>query len=145
MSVAAEGLRGSCLCGAVAFVLTTPPLAMGMCHCGMCRKHHGSAFATFVQIRREGFQLLEGVEAVRVYASSPGVERHFCSGCGAKLLFATHDHPDRLWVAAGVLDDTPNLRPEYHVFVASKALWFTIHDQLPQHATYRAEAPNSGA
>jgi hypothetical protein len=143
MSAAAEGLRGSCLCSAVAFVLTTPLLAMGMCHCGICRKHHGSAFATFVEIRREGFLLLSGAAAVRIYASSPGVERHFCVGCGAKLLFLMHDYPDLLWVAAGALDDAPARRPEYHLFVASKAPWFNIHDDLPQYAAYPADALNA--
>ncbi len=140
MSAPAEDLRGSCLCGAVGFVLTTPPLAMGNCHCGRCRKHHGTAFATFVEIAREGFQLLRGAEQIRSFASSPGVERRFCAHCGSKLLFVMHDYPHRLWVAAGALDDEPALQPEYHIFVGSKASWFVIDDELPQHVAYPGEA-----
>jgi hypothetical protein len=38
----------------------------------------------------------------------------------------------------GTLVDVPTLRPDKHIFVGSKALWFTITDGLPQfdgHAT----------
>jgi hypothetical protein len=139
MSAPAEGLRGSCLCGAVRFVLTTPPLAMGHCHCGLCRKHHGTAFATYIEIAREGFVLQQGLAHIRSFFSSPGVERRFCADCGGKLLFVMHDYPDLLWVAAGALDDEPKLKPQYHIFVESKAPWFVIHDQLPQHAAYPDE------
>lgn len=106
---------------------------------------HGSAFASFVETRREGFQLLSGAATVRVYASSPGVEWHFCAGCGAKLLFVMHAQRDLLWVAAGALDDALERRPAYPLFVASKAPWFTIHDNLPQHATYPAAVLNAQA
>lgn len=136
MSAPADGLRGSCLCGAVAFVLSTPLQAMGNCHCSRCRKHHGTAFATFVEIASEGFTLLRGADEIRSFMSSPGVERRFCANCGSKLLFVMNDYPNLLWVAAGALDDEPARRPEYHIFVASKAPWFSIHDELPQHVAY---------
>jgi hypothetical protein len=37
-------------------------------------------------------------------------------------------------VPLGALDDDPRVRPELHVYVASKAPWFTITDDLPQFA-----------
>ena len=136
MNAAADPLRGSCLCGAVAFVITTPLLAMGNCHCSMCRKQHGTAFSTYVEIAAAGFELLRGAEHIQTYVSSPGVERRFCATCGAKLTFVMRELPARLWVAAGVLDDVPALQPQYHIFVGSKAPWYAICDQLPQHEAY---------
>ncbi len=141
MSVAAERLRGSCLCGAVAFVLTTPPIVISNCHCIMCRKHHGAAYATFLRIARDGFEILRGADQIRTYASSPGAERRFCATCGAKLLFVLHAYPSLLWVVVGALDDEPRLRPKYHIFAASKAPWFEIHDSLPQHAAFPDDLP----
>jgi hypothetical protein len=38
-----------------------------------------------------------------------------------------------LGVPLGILDDDPGIRPERHIFVGSKALWFEITDDLPQH------------
>ena len=39
-------IRGSCLCGDVAFCVDGPLELRSHCHCSMCRKTHGSAFAT---------------------------------------------------------------------------------------------------
>ena len=36
-------------------------------------------------------------------------------------------------VPMGSLDDDPGHLPSAHIFVGSKALWFTITDSLPQH------------
>jgi hypothetical protein len=33
----------------------------------------------------------------------------------------------------GTLVDAPSIRPSRHIFVGSKAPWFTITDDLPQH------------
>lgn len=33
----------------------------------------------------------------------------------------------------GTLADNPSLRPTAHIYVGSKAPWFTITDDLPQH------------
>jgi hypothetical protein len=43
--------------------------------------------------------------------------------------------PDVVDVVLGVLDDDPGVRPACHIFVGSKAPWYEITDNLPQHAT----------
>jgi len=40
--------------------------------------------------------------------------------------------PDEKWVAAGGFDSDPKDRPGAHIYVASKAPWFEISDDLPQ-------------
>ena len=40
-------LTGGCLCGDAAFEIDGPVDMMIHCHCSMCRKFHGSAFATY--------------------------------------------------------------------------------------------------
>jgi hypothetical protein len=37
---------------------------------------------------------------------------------------------------AGLLDDDPDVRPRLHVFTSSKAPWWEIADDLPQHAKW---------
>lgn len=37
-------------------------------------------------------------------------------------------------VLLGTLDDDPTIRPTKHIWVPSKAPWFEITDDLPQHA-----------
>lgn len=39
-------------------------------------------------------------------------------------------------IPMGGLDDDPGMRPQPHIFVGSKAPWFEIADDLPQHVEY---------
>jgi hypothetical protein len=39
-------------------------------------------------------------------------------------------------VTMGTLVDTPSIRPSKHIFVGSKAPWFTITDDLPQYEEF---------
>jgi hypothetical protein len=43
-------------------------------------------------------------------------------------------------VAMGTLVDDPTVRPTKHIFVGSKARWFTISDDLPQYEEHAATA-----
>jgi len=75
------------------------------------------------------------------YESSPGTHRGFCSVCGSPVVnkvdpaAVTGGGVARMGIQLGGLDDDPVVRPEVHVFVASKAPWFTITDDLPQFGT----------
>ena len=42
------------------------------------------------------------------------------------------DSSERFEIAAGLLDDDPQLLPDKHIFVELKAPWFQISDVLPQ-------------
>ena len=129
-------IHGSCLCGGVRFDISRPPTAMDNCHCSMCRKAHGTAFATHVEVERAAFRYAAGEALVRRYRSSPPVHRSFCSTCGSQLTFEFSGRPDAVWVSAGVLDDDPAIRPGAHIFVGSKAPWHAITDDALQHETY---------
>jgi hypothetical protein len=125
-------IGGSCLCGAVRWEVDGRLEGMGNCHCSMCRKAHGAAFATYARVAASAFRIASGEEHVRQYASSPEVVRTFCGGCGSNLLFLDARMPEKVWVAAGTCDDDPGVRPALHIFVASKAPWYEIADGLPQ-------------
>jgi hypothetical protein len=124
--------RGVCLCGTVRYELDAPFQLMMHCHCSMCRKHHGAPFATFVSAPLSGFRWLGGEEAVAKYRSSEHGVRSYCRHCGsvAPLLI-----PDAGFAVApaGNLEGDPGIRPSAHMFVGSKAPWYTITDTLPQH------------
>jgi len=122
--------RGSCLCKAVRYEITGPLKLMGNCHCSMCRKAHGAAFATWGIVDPGQFRWTSGEEFVQRYESSPGTQRCFCGRCGSPLV-STHSGAVGE-VAAGTFDDDPGMRPREHIFVGSKAPWFEITDALPQ-------------
>jgi hypothetical protein len=112
-----------------------PPFAeMSHCHCSMCRKAHGAAFATYIDVPVENYHLTAGGDAVTDYESSPSFYRAFCGRCGSVV--PSTKTGDEVFVPAGCLDDDPGIRPSLHIFAASKAPWHVIADDLPRHDVY---------
>jgi len=100
----------------------------------MCRKAHGAAFRSRAAVSTSDFHWLSDEGQITWYESSPGNHRGFCRTCGTPLLSRFDDHPSIYGLPLGALDDDPGVRPEKHVFVADKAPWFEITDDLPQYA-----------
>ena len=128
-------LNGSCLCGAVAFEVTEPFRAAYNCHCGRCRRARAAAHAT------NGFMSCGGVRFVRGAAhlkscKAPGAQfftQVFCELCGSPLPRQDAAR-DLAAVPFGALDHDPKIRPASHIYVAYKAGWHDITDDLPQFA-----------
>ena len=55
-----------------------------------------------------------------------------CAMCGA-FLYSVVQSGKRVHVAFGSLEDRPSRLRDAHIFVGSKADWFEINDELPQH------------
>ena len=120
-------IAGNCLCETVRFEADAVR-DLSHCHCSICRKHHGAAFATMARVREGDFRWTAGEEAVRHYESSPGFRRSFCGNCGSSLPGRS---PAGGWfVPAGLFADDPGKRPNAHIFAASKAPWDSIADDL---------------
>lgn len=128
-------VTGSCLCGAVRYELDGPFGQLTHCHCSVCRKHHGAPFASFVASPLKGFRFVAGEHHVSRYDSSPTWYRPFCLTCGSVLPTRMPEH-DVIVSPAGSLEGDLGLRPGKHMFVASKAPWYDISDELPQYAEY---------
>lgn len=126
------------MCGKVKYELRGPPKVVYYCHCGKCRKQSGSAFAINVIVAAEDLVFTAGEDAIASWVSSPGKRRYFCSGCGSPL----YSHGERtkhvVSVRCGTLDSDLPIRPSVHAFVAHKAAWDEIDDDLPQYPEYFA-------
>ncbi|KYG07492.1 hypothetical protein BE21_29195 [Sorangium cellulosum] len=128
--------KGACLCGTVRYEIDGPFQTMLNCHCSMCRKFHGSAFATAAVAPLQGFRWLAGEHAVR--ASSASAHRSFCGTCGAAAPLLAPDRQLAL-VHAGNLEGDLGIEPQFHQLVGSKAPWYTIADSLPQFERWPPE------
>lgn len=124
-------IKGSCLCGNVMYEIVGSFEFVGNCHCSMCRKSHGTAFATWGIIKPERFRWISGEDFIQGYESSPGRQRCFCKECGSPLV-STHAGVVSE-VVVGTVDGDPGTRPREHIFVGSKAPWHEITDSLPQY------------
>jgi hypothetical protein len=127
-------LAGKCECGAVQYRVPDAFLYAINCHCSNCRAGTGSAFKPFAAIEREKLQLEEGSGPLLVWGTDE--ENHTrCGTCGS-LLYSVVRDGEYVHVALGSRVDEPSLRPTKHIFVGSKAPWFEINDDLPQHEEY---------
>lgn len=128
---------GTCLCGTVQWRASGELTPLSHCHCSMCRKAHGSAFATFVSCPENEFAWTAGETSVRTYTAPGGLERAFCGLCGSAVPGTTPEKK-RKFMPAGCLDGDPGLRGGRHIFVASKAPWHSIASDLERHDAYPA-------
>ena len=53
--------KGSCLCGAVSFELNCELKSSTHCHCKMCQKQHGAAFATYASVPINNLHYVSGL------------------------------------------------------------------------------------
>ncbi len=58
-------------------------------------------------------------------------ELAFCKCCGSSL-FSRKITGGKHNIRLGILDSTPTHKPSFHIFVASKAPWLEINDDLKQ-------------
>lgn len=126
--------HGQCLCGSVRWRYDGEFHALTHCHCSLCRKAHGTGFATYAMGARASFTWEAGEEFRVQRESSPGFVRAFCARCGSVVPNTSLGE----WVAApaGGFIDELGLTPTAHIFVASRAPWVFLDDDLPRHDYY---------
>ena len=133
-------IRGHCLCGAIRYAIEHDLTSMSHCHCSICRKSHGTNFATYTGVPASAARFESGETLVRTYASSLDTERSFCGQCGS-VIHVRFTSGDQLFFPVGNLDEAFLCQPSGHIFVDSKAPWYEITDDLPQYPGY----PNDSA
>lgn len=123
-------VHGSCLCGDVTWEAKGPFELMSHCHCGRCRKAHGTAFSTGLMAPEAGFRLTSGAERIVPYAPASLFPRPFCGRCGSSVPPPASD--GRVVLHAGSLAEDPGMRPLARIFVGSNPPWYEIADGLPR-------------
>ena len=127
-------LEGKCLCGAVQYSVEDGFSYALNCHCSQCRRATGAAFKPFAGIERSKLTVTRGSNDLLVFGGELAHDVR-CSKCGS-LLYSVVREGKFVHVTLGTLVDEPSIRPRAHIFVGSKAAWFTIHDDLPRHEEF---------
>ena len=134
-------LTGQCLCGAIRYGVADEFRYAMNCHCSVCRRTTGAAFKSFAGIERDKLHIISGTESLLIYGEANAHDAH-CKVCGSFLYSVVRDGA-YVHVGMGTLVDDPTIRPSKHIFVGSKAPWFTITDDLPQFLEH-ATSPDRG-
>ncbi|MXP25998.1 GFA family protein [Altererythrobacter indicus] len=117
-------LLGQCLCGAVSITLEQPDPAISVCHCQMCLRWNGGAFAGIKGIGHR----IDGEDSVQTYRSSDWAERASCSTCGSSLWY--HYLPsDHYSFSAGLFILPEQMAISEQIFVDEKPHWYDFAQQ----------------
>jgi hypothetical protein len=126
-------MLGSCLCGQIKYEVARFHPEITNCHCQVCRKFHGAAFATYGAVQSQDFRWLEGQTLLSTYQSSPAAERGFCKYCGSSLYYKFLGQDDQIEIAIGTLDDEPSRSVDNSIFCSSRPLWSICNKDIPEY------------
>jgi len=127
---------GSCLCGAIKVELLGSIEDIIHCHCSLCRKNSGTAYATNGFVNASEFRVIDPHKKLATYEFKPGKNRHFCSVCASPVYSSNSEKPDKLRIRLGILDSDITEKPLSHNFVTSKANWDDLDAKLPRYDTF---------
>lgn len=132
-------MEGGCLCGFVRYRLTSPPMFVNGCHCRMCQKTSGSAFAINAMIEADRVELIGEGEPETVEPPPhlpPGQTGARCPRCGTMLWGHHRMFGEGIrFVYVGTLDEGEHLSPDAHFFTRSKHPWIVLPDGVPVYET----------
>ena len=133
-------IKGRCECTRVQYEIKGELKDFCHCHCSICRRLHGAAFATWGGVARDEFTYKSGESDLKKYSFSENADSIFCGVCGSRILVDFKPEADMLYITMGTVIGEVECPPGYHQFVGSKAPWFEICDDLPQHDEWPDEA-----
>ncbi len=125
-------LTGGCQCGAVRYGLHARPEEASFCHCRMCQRATGGAFAALACLRNADLEWTKG--APTLFESSSIAKRGFCPSCGTPLTFA-YNTGGHINVTIGSLDDPEGESPSIHYGMESKRSWLKLCDGWEEQQT----------
>ncbi|MFO0646818.1 MAG: GFA family protein [Polyangiales bacterium] len=117
-------------------------LTVSHCHCARCRKAASAAYFSALVTALDGVRFTRGEARLVTYKVPEArfFEHRFCATCGSSMPRRSAERGITI-VPMGSLDDDPGAHPGAHMFVASKAPWDVITDDLPQHDEYPRREP----
>ena len=135
-------VTGGCLCGAVRFSSTEPPIVTRTCWCRLCQAL-GAGSATV----NSGFpaQAVSVTGDVTVYEnvadSGTGMLRSFCPKCGTDLFSQAKTRMHLIFIRAGALDDPEIAAPSVTIWTSQAPSWAQINPDLP---SFEGQPPPAG-
>lgn len=134
MSDDTNTLEGGCACGYVRYRMESRPLIVHGCHCSVCQRQNGSAFAVNALIEADRVQVLQGEVAEITVPSPSGKSQRIarCPKCQVAvwsnyLVFARGLLGDAIrFIRVGTLDDPAQCPPDVHIYTSAKQPWVVL-------------------
>jgi hypothetical protein len=126
-------ITGGCLCRAIRYEFSEPPIVSRVCWCRVCQ-YIGAGSGTVNTCFPSAALTLRGKPAdYRSIADSGNVmHRRFCPACGTSLFSEAESRPQLVFVRAGTLDDPEIAKPASTIWTSAAPSWACIADTLPK-------------
>lgn len=122
-------MHGHCLCGAVTFEIDGPVQSCVTCHCESCRRQCSAPMTTYIGVLDNQWRWTG--KRLKVFHSSPGVERTFCGECGSPLSFRSQKMSGMMHFFAAAMEQPECFEPTLHTAIEEKLPWLQLADGLP--------------
>lgn len=119
----ADNITGSCLCGAVKYLVKGPIKAVANCHCNYCQKGTGSVFGTIAIIGQDDLEVSQGRDNLATYQVSEKATKNFCRTCGTPIFNLHSRYQGNYMVQVGSLDDPSLVTPAINIFCHNMSPW----------------------
>jgi hypothetical protein len=125
-------ITGGCLCRAVRYRISAPPIVTRVCWCRLCQ-YLGAGSGTVNSCFPSNALTIEGEtrDYPSIADSGNVMHRRFCPQCGTQLFSAAESRPHLIFVRAGSLDDPEVARPSTTIWTAQAPSWACIDGDLP--------------
>ena len=122
---------GGCLCGAIRYRVTAPPVRVSFCHCRFCQRVTGTAYAVEPIFQNTAFEITQGTPKTHDHVSQgsgKAITLHFCPDCGTGFRYTFERFDGMCGIMAGSFDD-PN--------------WFTWTPETAKHIFLSVARPET--
>ena len=127
-----EKHSGGCHCGEVRYSFSAAPKLTFFCHCTDCQKSSGGPFLVEMMISAEDLACEGKLASYSVTGDSgQSVHRCFCPKCGSGLFLEGDADRGQVFLRVGTLDDASWVKPQCHIYTASRQPWVELNDSLP--------------
>jgi class 3 adenylate cyclase len=125
-------ITGGCLCEAVRYEISQPPISTGFCHCKICQRSIGASFCAWTAFPTDAVRFTIGEP--KYYRSSLIAQRGFCANCGTSLNYMRllPEVADYIAIFTAGLDNPEDFAPTWHGGIESQLPWIDLHDDLPR-------------
>ena len=141
---------GGCLCGDIRYSVNAQPARVTFCHCGICQRVTGSAYAVEPIFDRAALTITKGVPKTYDHLSDGSgkiVHAHFCANCGSGIYYSFERYPDNVGIHAGGFDNPSwfdwNAKTAKHIFLDNAQHGVTIPAGIPTFAQHAVNRDNS--
>ena len=125
-------ITGECFCSAVRYQIKGKLSSPRSCHCSRCRKVFGGAASAYAIVDPNEFSWVAGEEFLTTFINREQIGMRFCSRCGSTLCGTYQGHIHG--ITLGTLNETPDIGAITHIYVASRAKWESLPDDIIQYA-----------